>query len=842
MFYGTKFMTHHAGAKIQTWGTVDQENNGLIHFLDSELFGGNVGHAAIELTFPKDTKGEQLIEDYCKNSNTNKNKEIPFHTKQLIEPNGVYQEYYIVRFSALPGEDGMFIEGEQNKDNLDERLGVNFNYNPRFKNLIQEQRKIKGELGEKVITLAPFSMSHLESLNESPLHKKVIEAKEEVKRLVDRNNFLKKLEDKLNKNKDKPFSITEKLMLTNWMGEDVVDEKNYKNKAELVWLVENEYNKNNKNISEKQKEIEENFKSIKNKAQKDKKTLSQEFVKIQKNNYVKGKNVSLVNPEIIQLLNNIVEQKSKGFSINASIIEKIEKDEMSQKNLQQLAPNWKEKLTAMIEDKDGCIKDITSIIDLLKQKNMELKEDIEKKQVAISRAEIESDFANYLEDYLTLGTPPNHQVDLKVSHEVDSNNSLAIAPMLEKMQEIFRKGNFNLYSENCSETFSKILQAGCTNSQLKRIASLRVMGEFANPQQVLANANKINIYLNHGTTPKINFLVKLLNFDPISNMAGYNIKRINEILDDDINSNKSIFEILTRLLLLIPIGVLALTQFLVKAPFNPERAFDSANAVLKLAFNNNSIAFKVITAMTVGPVVGILAGPAYLQKGLKSTFSKLSNWYRAKFTTTSDNIDREMLQQQYGAAQVKANDEQLTQTSQKINQNACEINAQQTVTETMIKFLDKLVYDQKNIPFFDHKAITQINKFNHASLEAQQQVAEKLAAWARSLKEKELEKYQRTGLPNNPAEIKNWKPSEILSALSEQSLARIDKIQANELLAATNPKPENTELASVKNRANNRRKDLFFDAPTKIKDDKTPATQAPEVTLKEDEKTQSKPD
>jgi len=49
-------------------------------------------------------------------------------------------------------------------------------------------------------------------------------------------------------------------------------------------------------------------------------------------------------------------------------------------------------------------------------------------------------------------------------------------------------------------------------------------------------------------------------------------------------------------------------------------------------------------------------------------------------------------------------------------------------------------------------------------------------------------------------------------------------------------------LASVKNRANNRRKDLFFDAPTKIKDDKTPATQAPEVTLKEDEKTQSKPD
>jgi len=91
MFYGTKFMTHHAGAKIQTWGTVDQENNGLIHFLDSELFGGNVGHAAIELTFPKDTKGEQLIEDYCKNSNTNKNKEIPFHTKQLIEPNGVYQ-------------------------------------------------------------------------------------------------------------------------------------------------------------------------------------------------------------------------------------------------------------------------------------------------------------------------------------------------------------------------------------------------------------------------------------------------------------------------------------------------------------------------------------------------------------------------------------------------------------------------------------------------------------------------------------------------------------------------------------------------------------------------------
>ena len=50
---------------LYTWGTHSDGGNGMAHFMDASFFGGNVGHAAIEVTLPVNEKTEQLIRQYC---------------------------------------------------------------------------------------------------------------------------------------------------------------------------------------------------------------------------------------------------------------------------------------------------------------------------------------------------------------------------------------------------------------------------------------------------------------------------------------------------------------------------------------------------------------------------------------------------------------------------------------------------------------------------------------------------------------------------------------------------------------------------------------------------------
>jgi len=37
------------GAKIRIWGTQSFDESGIVDFIKQELFGGNVGHASVEL-------------------------------------------------------------------------------------------------------------------------------------------------------------------------------------------------------------------------------------------------------------------------------------------------------------------------------------------------------------------------------------------------------------------------------------------------------------------------------------------------------------------------------------------------------------------------------------------------------------------------------------------------------------------------------------------------------------------------------------------------------------------------------------------------------------------------
>lgn len=40
------------GVTVRTWGTKASKGNGMLNFMDQQLFGGDVGHASINMKLP----------------------------------------------------------------------------------------------------------------------------------------------------------------------------------------------------------------------------------------------------------------------------------------------------------------------------------------------------------------------------------------------------------------------------------------------------------------------------------------------------------------------------------------------------------------------------------------------------------------------------------------------------------------------------------------------------------------------------------------------------------------------------------------------------------------------
>ena len=49
------------GVQVSTWGTKSTNSNGFDNFMDQELFGGNVGHASINMKLPINNETKLMI-------------------------------------------------------------------------------------------------------------------------------------------------------------------------------------------------------------------------------------------------------------------------------------------------------------------------------------------------------------------------------------------------------------------------------------------------------------------------------------------------------------------------------------------------------------------------------------------------------------------------------------------------------------------------------------------------------------------------------------------------------------------------------------------------------------
>ena len=65
------------GVEVSTWGTHTDAGNGMVHYLGTDFFGGNVGHASITMKVPATPEYKALLEKYCDGDDIER-PEIPY--------------------------------------------------------------------------------------------------------------------------------------------------------------------------------------------------------------------------------------------------------------------------------------------------------------------------------------------------------------------------------------------------------------------------------------------------------------------------------------------------------------------------------------------------------------------------------------------------------------------------------------------------------------------------------------------------------------------------------------------------------------------------------------------
>ncbi|KTD59108.1 SidG protein, substrate of the Dot/Icm system [Legionella sainthelensi] len=188
------------GITIQTWGTQSRPSNGMITFADQKLFGGDVGHASVNMKLPVTATTKEWIEKYCYKQTYEQFKKIkgeestyeeylkdggqviPVSLKTQTTRAARYdssgklvathdkayeQTYFDIDWSWWPGR----IQTTE-EDYVWEREGKHFEYDEKWKAILQpEQRIHKGKLGHRLMDYAPSSIIHQRDIPSSELEK-----------------------------------------------------------------------------------------------------------------------------------------------------------------------------------------------------------------------------------------------------------------------------------------------------------------------------------------------------------------------------------------------------------------------------------------------------------------------------------------------------------------------------------------------------------------------------------------------------------------------------------------------------------------------------------------------
>ncbi len=230
------------GATVYCWG-IDplHYQSGTYHFFNTELWGGNLGHAAVLLTIPNTPENLQLVEDklgseYIPDTEP---EHIPWLQKSYITPsinlnqenakpdydNPVFKEDVIeIYFSWCNDTDEKCFQTFE-KDLSDARCGVAFDYAEKWKTYLQpeERSQANGALSflsnKKSVILGSAQVLHTAST--TPEEETYLLAYHQQDAIVNDLNAIEVLEEKLlnrnNQNINTPLSGTEKRLIGKYL-------------------------------------------------------------------------------------------------------------------------------------------------------------------------------------------------------------------------------------------------------------------------------------------------------------------------------------------------------------------------------------------------------------------------------------------------------------------------------------------------------------------------------------------------------------------------------------------------------------------------------------------------
>ncbi|MCS5711809.1 protein kinase domain-containing protein [Candidatus Berkiella aquae] len=431
-------------AEVITWGTEFGGGNGLLFQLRAKFMGGNIGHAAVRLTFPADEQAQNLIDKYCYHEN---NQVLPFEKRTL--PNG--QQVYEVYISAW-SNDEVTLDRDFIIDSIEERAGVNFAMDPKWAAELQpEKRSYKGLIGRTTMTLGPDEIIHQRgNLSDA-----------EFKAFENIANFKKYIQE-LDNYRFAAGRLDRVVAKTNKLGEtDVI-------------LLDRLYPQWKDNVKKPPKITSAEINFLTNEINQRKSDFEN----------------SPRNLELMQTIQEMAKQQK------SEILKMIKTDFT---RWQQITPKTAEKI---LENKNLLGLEMISATNLMNYSKDEIAELCQKLQ---DKSDIEFDNlkANYenhipknqelLRNNFSYGLPPDHivQIPLASKNGENKNGALDLEPMLNRAKQVaISHDKFSLTGTNCSKVAGWVLQAGAKENKSSKLFNRRALRSFATPQMVLNNALK----------------------------------------------------------------------------------------------------------------------------------------------------------------------------------------------------------------------------------------------------------------------------------------------------------------------------------------------------------------
>lgn len=638
---------------LYTWGTHRDGGNGVAHFLDASFFGGNVGHAAIELTLVANHKNQALVQQYCLNGTR---KIIPFEltTQNCLDEQHQLkqQEVYKIYFSWWPGEiNGYDLKNNLNTDSSLERFGVDTGpidarfINPNEPNTLlqKEKRTYHGPLGSRIVHLANHEIAHLTSL--SPEQKALLTVEGQVREYESKLQTIVLIEQKLAHLNDK--SILEGTLLR--LLQELL--------PEFPTFIKDSKNISAKNLDKIKSEIDQQKQDA----------LEKRDILVMKRDILKGTMQLAISEELQNQINAIREtlnglsepnqalalkNRAKPYSQQAWIQYELQETDKQLETAQLISifltmnpfSANKEKMLNILFDQSypNNPKDIKNIEQwrqfLPKQfshiQRHEMTPDIyaqvQKNANAQKDILLEKQTKLYTEKQLTEKTDPffvgNYERHVQRGHAPDNTIRLPISgfqqdehlqaglnaeKMLAKMRDFIKDDkHFHLATKNCSVTTGGILAAGADPS-LRSYFKAKAWGGFGNPQEVYNGALKYQHTLSTKNGEK-SFGEKLSAWNPLNAISWLGGKMLNKVADPETS-------LITKMALgiaLIPMTGLAAISETIKAFANPKKSVQNGYRFMNYAWHTSSTLLKICT-IPVGLFTTALAIPAALQYGVQ---------------------------------------------------------------------------------------------------------------------------------------------------------------------------------------------------------------------------------